>query len=458
VDRSRRILGPAHRDTLEAMLSLGRALCGAGDRASGRSLSEQALAATVATLGHDDPAAVAALTQHSRLLLSLDDDKAAAAAYRELYDTLTRLPGQDEIAVLDALAGLTDATGRCGDFRKARDFDEQLLDRRRELLGSDHVGVLWALGDLAWNLERLGDLGGAADRFGEVADARIRLLGPDAPKVLWALKAHARVLGRMEAHADARRAYATLYQTQRRVAGAEAEETLEALRALAWELGKVGELDESRRRWEELTGILERLYGPKDDRTLNSLVWLAETLEDLGDEEGARGISDRVAGPLGRLYASSSDSEGPDAPATLRLGHNLGLTLERLGQLEAARTTYQTVIDGYVRLQGRRGRSVADMHGHLADIARKMSDPESAHALYCEAVGIMRKQPGPDDPDTLRLIGRDADALESLGRTIAARNQARAALDGSRRALGEGSMLTKKAKARLERLSKKTVK
>jgi len=110
-------------------------------------------------------------------------------------------------------------------------------------------------------------------------------------------------------------------------------------------------------------------------------------------------------------------------------------------------------MDGYVRLQGRRGRMVADLRGHLADVARKMADPESAHAMYCEAIGIMRKQPGPEDPDTLRLIGRDADALEALSRTIAARNQARIALDGSRHAFGEGSVLTRQAKARLERLS-----
>ncbi len=96
---------------------------------------------------------------------------------------------------------------------------------------------------------------------------------------------------------------------------------------------------------------------------------------------------------------------------------------------------------------------VADLRGHLGDVARKMADPESAHALYCEAISIMRKQPGPEDPDTLRLIGRDADALEALGRTIAARNQARTALDGSRHAFGEGSVLTRQAKARLERLS-----
>jgi hypothetical protein len=36
VDRSRRVLGPTHPDTLDAMFGLARALCGTGDRASGR--------------------------------------------------------------------------------------------------------------------------------------------------------------------------------------------------------------------------------------------------------------------------------------------------------------------------------------------------------------------------------------------------------------------------------------
>jgi hypothetical protein len=82
-----------------------------------------------------------------------------------------------------------------------------------------------------------------------------------------------------------------------------------------------------------------------------------------------------------------------------------------------------------------------------------MGETEASHAMYCEAIAILRKQPGSEDPDTLQLIGRDADALEALGRTIAARNQARAALDGSRHAFGEGSVPTRRAKARLERLS-----
>jgi hypothetical protein len=111
------------------------------------------------------------------------------------------------------------------------------------------------------------------------------------------------------------------------------------------------------------------------------------------------------------------------------------------------------VLESYTRLQGRRGRLVADLRGHLADVAREMGETESAHAMYCDAIAIMRKQPGPEDPDTLRLIGRDAETLEALGRTIAARNQARAALDGSRHAFGDGSVLTRRAKARLERLA-----
>jgi eukaryotic-like serine/threonine-protein kinase len=294
---------------------------------------------------------------------------------------------------------------------------------------------------------------GAAARFGELAEARARTLGPDEPDTVWSLQGLTRVLSKMEAHADARRAYARLYETQDARLGAEADETLDALRGLAWELGKVGEFEAAKKTWEQLVEIHEQLHGSRDERTLDAMNWLAEALDDLGEEEQARVISERVAGPLGRLYAASAEATGTDDPRTLTLGHDLGRTLERLGQFEAARVTYQTTLDGYVKVQGKRGRAVADLHGHLGDIARKMGDPAAAHVAYGEALAILRKQPGPEDPDTLELVSHDATALMSLGKKITARNLARSVVDGYRRTLGEENPLTVRAKARFDELS-----
>jgi len=64
----------------------------------------------------------------------------------------------------------------------------------------------------------------------------------------------------------------------------------------------------------------------------------------------------------------------------------------------------------------------------------------------------MRKQPGPEDPDTLELVGRDAAALMQLGKKISARNQARTVVDGYRRTLGEENALTRRAQARLDEM------
>jgi tetratricopeptide (TPR) repeat protein len=244
-----------------------------------------------------------------------------------------------------------------------------------------------------------------------------------------------------------------LYETQDRRLGAEAEETLDALRSLASELSKVGELEAARHSWTQLVETHEQIHGSKDARTLDSLVWLAQALDDVGDEEQARSISERVAGPLGRLYAASADAVGADDPLTLTLGHGLGLTLERLGQLEAARVAYQTTLDGYVRVLGRRSRSVADLQGRLGDITLKLGDPAAAHAIYGQALAIMRRHPGPEDPDTLQLVGRDAGALLEMGKKIAARNQARTVVDGYRRTLGEENPLTRRAQARLDAMT-----
>jgi tetratricopeptide (TPR) repeat protein len=393
------------------------------------------------------------MTQHSRLLLKLGDAKAATTAYRNLFDKLTRLKGPEDVATLDALAGLADSIGRCGDHKRAHDLDIQLLDRRQKLLGAEHPATLWAVGDLAWNMEQLGDLNGAAARFSELTEARARALGPDEPDTVWALQGLTRVLTKLESHVDARLAYARLYETQDRRLGAHAEETLDALRGLAWELSKVGELEAAQACWRQLVDTHEQIHGPKDERTLDSLVWLAESVQEMGDEEQARSISERIAGPLGRQYAASCEGLGQDDLRTLNLAHGLGLTLERLGQLEPARNTYQSAHESYVRVQGRRGRAVADLLGHLADVARKTGNPQAAHEMYGEALAILRKEPGPEDPDTLEMISRDATALLDMGKKVAAKNQARIVVDGFRRTLGEDNELTQRARNRLEAMA-----
>ena len=66
---------------------------------------------------------------------------------------------------------------------------------------------------------------------------------------------------------------------------------------------------------------------------------------------------------------------------------------------------------------------------------------------------MLRKQPGPEDPDTLEMVGRDAAAVMAMGKKIAARNEARTVVDGYRRTLGEENPLTRRAQARLEEIS-----
>ena len=73
--------------------------------------------------------------------------------------------------------------------------------------------------------------------------------------------------------------------------------------------------------------------------------------------------------------------------------------------------------------------------------------------MYGEALAILRKQPGPEDSDTLELVGCDANALMEMGKKIAARNQARTVVDGYRRTLGEENPLTRRAHARLDAMA-----
>jgi tetratricopeptide (TPR) repeat protein len=289
--------------------------------------------------------------------------------------------------------------------------------------------------------------------FRELGEIRLRVLGPEAPDTLWALAGLARVLSAAERHAPALEAFGVLHEYSTMSLGPEGDDTLAAGEGYAWELGKLGELDKARARWQELANAYERTHGPKYERTLECLLWLAETQEKLEEHYAARSNYERIAGPYGPLHAQSRETNGPDDPRTLRMGHNLGLTMERLGQLDSAMTMYKSALEGYVRIYSPRHRKVGDMKAHIGDVLCSKGDPAGARARYAESLAILRKFPGPDDPDTIEVVLHDADALLAMGRKVAARHQARLALESLRRTLGPDNPLSRRAEARLERMT-----
>ena len=118
-----------------------------------------------------------------------------------------------------------------------------------------------------------------------------------------------------------------------------------------------------------------------------------------------------------------------------------------------ARAMYQTVLDGYVRNLGPRDRKVADMHAHIGDVLLKQGDPAGARARYADALALLRRFPGRDDPDTLEVLRHDADAMAALGRNVAARNQARYVAEVLRRTLGPDNGLTRRADAHVAQMT-----
>ena len=168
-----------------------------------------------------------------------------------------------------------------------------------------------------------------------------------------------------------------------------------------------------------------------------------------GTQHSARAIYERIAGPYGPLHAESRRKAGPDDPRTIRLGFDLGLTMERLGQLEPARAMYMIVMDSLVRTLGPRNRQVADVLFRLGDVLFKLGDLAEARARYAEALALLRKQPGMEDSEALEILAHDADAIAARGHPVAARNQMRDVAEVLRRTLGPDNALTRRADARV---------
>jgi len=456
VDRSRRVLGPNHPDTLEAMLKLARALVGAGDRTSGRALSEQALAATIATLGPDSPATLAARGQHGRVLLRVGD--AAAGGQRPTRPVpppqAQDRPGGD--STLDALAGLADSLGRCGEHLRARKLDQQLFELRSRCWGADHVATQWALGDLAWNLEQLGELPKFGGPLPGARRGSTQTLGPDAPDTVWALEGLARVLARAESHAAHSRPSAC---STRRRHGAVDRRATRHWRSSRTTPGSSARSVSSREARAKLAGNWPTLTS-ETTASRTSAPWSACSGSPRRTRSSGRATppGPSSSGSPDRVGRSTPRAASPPVPTILErcgLGHNLGLTMGAPG---AARRPpgppTRRFFDGYMRIHGAHHRKVADMHSHMGDVLLEQGDAEEARTRYAEALAVLRKHPGPDDPDTLEVISHDADALFAMGRKVAGRNQARSVAETLPRTLGPNNGLTRRAEAQVERMTR----
>ncbi|MFC6082636.1 FxSxx-COOH system tetratricopeptide repeat protein [Sphaerisporangium aureirubrum] len=286
--------------------------------------------------------------------------------------------GPDAGPVLEAMSLLSRAHYDLGEFRRARELDQEVYDRRARLLGPDDPATLAAGHNLAGDLSALA---GGGDVPAEVAERASALLD-------------------------------TVVAARRRVLGGRHPETLRSAHNLASELRTQGRPGPARELCEEaLAGLTEEL-GPDHPDTLRSAHLLALLLTP---DEPARAhrLNEDTLHRRTRVL-------GPDHLDTLRSAHSHARDLWTSGFTALARTYAQ---DTRLRLCATFGEDhpealrAADL---LARVLRTLGDLDGAHHLAEDTYHRRARLLGEAHVETLRSADLYATALRTAGDTVRA--------------------------------------
>jgi tetratricopeptide (TPR) repeat protein len=165
---------------------------------------------------------------------------------------------------------------------------------------------------------------------------------------------------------------------------------------------------------ERALAIDEAAYGPDHPNVASRLNNLALTLQALGQPEAARPLQERA-------LAIDEAAHRPDHPDVAIRLNNLAQILQDLGQLEAARPLQERALAIDETAHGPDHPDVARDLSNLAAILKDLGQPEAARPLQERALAIHEAAYGPDHPDVATDVNNLAQILQDRGQPEAAR-------------------------------------
>jgi tetratricopeptide (TPR) repeat protein len=252
---------------------------------------------------------------------------AGAELARHLHTAWRQRLGPDHLDTQHAATTLAEALRNLGDYRGARELNEETLARHRRVLGADHPETLASASNLAIALRALGEVTAARESDEDTVARMRRVLGQDHPATLLSannLAINLHVMGEVAASRELNEDTLARY---RRVLGEDHPDTLRTANNLAGDLRALGEVAAARELDEETLARKQRVLGEDHPDTLVSANNLADDLRALGEHEAARALDEDTLARRRRVL-------GEDHPHTQTSANNLAADLRALEAAE----------------------------------------------------------------------------------------------------------------------------
>jgi hypothetical protein len=202
--------GPAHRQTLDATITLARQVGASGNPCQALTIAREVDAAAAAAFGAGDWSTLRARFEVAAWTREVDGAAEGAERYADLIRQAEQLEPRPQRLIADSMWNLSSCLSEAGDHTHAIRASDDAITLAQQLHGATHIRVLERRLTHADVVGSSGDPQAAADLSGHLADECADIIGESHLTTLETRRAAARWTAAVGDHAGAARRYEAL--------------------------------------------------------------------------------------------------------------------------------------------------------------------------------------------------------------------------------------------------------
>jgi CHAT domain-containing protein/Tfp pilus assembly protein PilF len=339
VEIRERILGPEHRETVNALHNLATICFHNGDYARAESLHRRVLSIREKLLGPEDAEVATTLNNLSIVYLETEQYSKAEPLIRRALVIKEKVLGPEHLSLASTLINLGIINQKRGDYASAEPYYQRALAIRKKELGEENPEVAAVLDNLGLLYSELGDYAKAAPLHEKALAIFEAALGPEHPEVAIAVT------------------------------------------NLALCYRDLGDLKKAEQLHQRALAINEKLHGPED-------ISIAQSFYNLGDIYSERGEYPRAEQICRRALAIAEKAVGPENIDVARIHDALGLLYYNLGEYAKAELGFQRALSIWEKTLGPNHpflisplSNLAMLHASKSEMTQVISYQSRANAI-----------------------------------------------------------------------------
>jgi len=388
-------------------------------------IAERAVEMAKRVRGPEHSETADALNNLGLLFKKTRDYAKAEPLYREALQIRHKVLGSEHLDTATSLNNLGLLYKDMGEYAKAEPLLQEALRIYQQVLGKDHPSTAMSLDNLASLYRVMGEFAKAEPLLQEALRIRQKTLGSEHPDTAVSLNNLGELYETMGEYAKAEPLYQEAIQIWQKILGSEHPDTATGLNNLALLYQAMGEYAKAEPLLQETLRIRHKVLGPEDANTAASLNNLAVLYWAMGEYAKAEPLYQEALQIWQKVL-------GPEHPATAKSLNNLGLVYQAMGEYAKAEPFLQEALRIRQKVLGPEHPDTAESLNNLAMLYYATGEYGKAEPLYREALRILQAVLGPEHPGTATSRDNLAFCEFDLGRideaTAVARQAAAAEL------------------------------